>query len=278
MGQGAALNLSNLMWLLMMGLLLSQKGMHGHLRFTPIDKYLSIMGMVMVVALFRNQFLIDGFLAKEWLYIIGKPLQYCAIVFVIYNFFSKTSDIVIVLYLNVLIATILSIVMLNDYGLAQSSYAMKYRTGGFWEDPNLAVMCFTYAILIIVCLFDMKSAGKGQAAPFKIIFLICSAGILFSGVVFSFSRKGYIGLPFSLLCYYIIQKGRTKALLWIILIPIALQFVPQSVIERAKSIMNMRGGKIEVGYSIGSRLAMVESGLNYFVKNPEKIVIGDGMG
>jgi hypothetical protein len=216
-----------------------------------------------------------GTTTSDWLYSYGKPLQYSVLYFIIYNHFSSEKDVRKILFVNIIISLILCVIMLIKFRmlLVESGYMhLQSRTGGLISNPNIITILFVINIPIILLLFETtKKLGIR-------IFLILTLLTLSAGVVFSYSRTAYFTLIFAMVCYYLLNKKAIKTILIIMVIGFIIPFLPETVIERAKSVAELDSEGVILGRSTENRLELMNGGRRYLMDAPHKIIVGGGVG
>jgi O-Antigen ligase len=275
-GSGIArgINLANVSWLMMVLFILFERLKTRRFYITSIDKYILLMALVMFIALLRGHFQYGSSL-DSWLYSFAKPLMFLILYLIIFNNFSTERHVKGILALNVAISVTLAAVLLwrHHQGLAHGLTYIQARTGGITDNPNILTMLFIFNILIILLLFETTRDLKIK------LFLMLASTPLFLGIIFSYTRKAYPTVIMAVLAYFILSRKGIRLLLAMMFFAVFIQFLPQSAVERARTVAQItEDGRIVLGSSAVSRAKLIKNGIEFLKDNPLVVMFGGGMG
>jgi len=140
-----------------------------------------------------------------------------------------------------------------------------FTTGTFDHQHNHLA-----AFLVFTGLLLMGAILEARSARSRLLYL-CGIGLIGFGLVFSFSRTGYIAIGAGMLCFLLLGIApRKKLAVFSVLLSgalLAYLLVPASVASRAGTIASVAAGKArDISFSI--RLEMWSAAIEAFKKSP----------
>ena len=274
------LNMTNLLWILMIFFIFLPKFIPHKLKYTGFEKYVILLVLIIFISTIRGYVTYDYPFYQLWFYSFLKPLQYIILYIIIYNYFRTEKDIKIILIVNVLISIFLATILLWRYNqglgeLLTGQGFMSARTGGLYYMPNSLTLGFMFNLLILYFLFVQSRRLREK------IFILLAGMPILLGILFSYTRKAYIIGILGIIIYSLLIKQRKKIrriLFALLTIGMIIFLAPDTIKTRAMTLGIFSAQNSFMGKSEEVRLEFAMSGIRYIKDNPEIIPFGGGVG